>query len=169
MNQVSVFYQAEGLAAVEVIEVNADTTVGALTELLIRKHGWTPDIVLFAEDVDDELDAVVIVTDIAGDAGAKVHAHRCRNVGVQVAFNGKTLAYDYKPSATIARIKHRAAHDFGLSKEAAAEHVLQIKGATDQPKPGTHVGALVRHPQCSIAFDLIPKMRVQGACSSAVA
>lgn len=168
MEHVTVFYQAEGLAAIEVIEVSPDTTVGALRELLVQKHGWTSEVVLFAEDVDDELDAVIILSDVAGDTGAKVHAHRCRNVGVQVTFNGVTRPYDYKPSATIARIKHRAAMDFGLSEEAAAEHVLQIKGTTDQPTPGTHVGALVRHPQCSIAFDLIPKMRVQGACTPPV-
>lgn len=164
MEQTAIFYQAEGLASVEVIEVERDTTVAALLELLVNKHRWSSEVVLFAEDIDEALDAAMLVREIETTSGTKVHAHRCRKIDVAVTFNGTTLPYEYAPSATIARIKrHVAIEGFHLSEEAAAEHVLQIKGSTTQPAPGTHLGALVHHPQCRIAFDLVPKVRVQGA------
>ena len=162
MEQVSLFYQAEGLQSVQVIDIDRDTTVGALRDLLAEKHGWSTDVMLFAEDVDGELDVEVLVINAQPDN--KLHAHRCRKIDVAVSFNGVTLPYEYGPSATIARIKHHAAiHGFHLTEDAAAEHVLQIKGTTTQPALGTHVGALVVHPDCRIAFDLVPKVRVQGA------
>jgi hypothetical protein len=167
VEQLTVFYQAEGLTSVEVIEVERETTVAALRDLLGKKHGWPAEIVLFAEDIDDELDTTVLVSEFEISAVTKLHAHRCRKIDVSVSYNGVALPYIYAPSATIARIKHHAAIDgFHLTEEAAAEHVLQIKGTTTQPKPGTHVGALVGHRECRIAFDLVPKHRVQGAFES---
>jgi len=167
MEQLTVFYQGEGLESVEVIEIERGTTVAMLRESLANKHGWPNEMVLFAEDIDDELDMSVLILEFEKPAGTKIHAHRCRKIDVSVSFNGVTLPYVYAPSATIARIKrHAAIEGFHLSEEAAAEHVLQIKGDTIQPAPGTHVGALVRHPECHIAFDLVPKHRVQGAFES---
>lgn len=164
MEQLTIFYQAEGLASVEVIEVERETTVVALRELLGKKHGWPSEVVLFAEDINDELDTTVLVREFEIAAGTKLHAHRCRKIDVSVSFNGVAFPHVYAPSATIVRIKRHAAIDgFHLSEEAAAEHVLQIKGSTTQPAPGTHLGALIRHPECRIAFDLVPKHRVQGA------
>ena len=45
---------------------------------------------------------------------------------------------------------------------APGEHVLQIAGTHDRPTPSTHIGALVTHPNCRIAFDLVANERVQG-------
>jgi hypothetical protein len=165
VEQLTVFYQAEGLTSIEVIEIERETSIADLRELLVKKHGWPAEIVVFAEDLDDELDPTVLVCEFESSAGTKLHAHRCRKVDVSVSYNGVALPYTYAPSATIVRIKHHAAIDgFHLTEEAAAEHVLQVKGTTTQPKPSTHVGALVRHPDCCIIFDLVPKHRVQGAC-----
>ncbi len=90
--------------------------------------------------------------DIEIAIGTKLHAHRCHRIDVSVSYNNATVTYEYAPSATIARIEHHVAvKGFGLSEEAAAEHVLQIKGMTVQPSPGTHVGSLVqasRLPYC---------------------
>ena len=168
MEQLTVFYQGEGLESIEVVEIEREMTVAVLRELLGNKHGWPLETVLFAEDVDDELDVAVLVREFEIQAGTKIHAHRCRKIDVSVSYNGVSLPYVYAPSATIARVKrHAAIEGFHLSEEAAAEHVLQIKGSTVQPAPGTHIGALVRHPECRIAFDLIPKHRVQGAFENA--
>jgi hypothetical protein len=167
VEQLTVFYQAEGLTSVEVIEVERETTVAALRERLGKKHGWPAEVALFAEDIDDELETTGLVCEFEMAAGVKLHGHRCRKIDVSVSYNGVALAYIYAPSATVARIKHHAATDgFHLTEEAAAEHVLQIKGTTTQPKPGTHVGALSGHPECRIAFDLVPKHRVQGSFES---
>lgn len=167
MELVTIFYQAEGLASVEFIEVERETTMASVREILGTKHAWAAEIALFAEDADGVIDGALLVRDIEVATGTKLHAHRCRRIDVSVSYNNATVAYRYAPSATIARITRHAAIDgFHLSEEAAAEHVLQIKGSTVQPARGTHLGALVHHPECRIAFDLVPKVRVQGACAT---
>ena len=115
MEQLTIFYQAEGLASVEVIEVERETTVVALRELLGKKHGWPSEVVLFAEDIDDELDTTVLVREFEIAAGTKLHAHRCRKIDVSVSFNGVAFPHVYAPSATIVRIKRHAAIDGSTS------------------------------------------------------
>jgi hypothetical protein len=164
MELVTIFYQAEGLASVEMIDVEREETIASLRDALHKKHAWAMDVILFVEDTDEAIDETLLVRDLELPTGTKLHAHRCRRVDVAVAYNGRTISERYAPSATIARItRHAAVVGFGMSEEAAAEHALQIKATASQPSPGTHVGALVHHPECHIAFDLVPKVRVQGA------
>jgi hypothetical protein len=166
MEHVTIFYQAEGLGSVELIEVESALTLHALRDILRDKHSWPAEVELFPEDLDEAFDLKVVVGEIIVAGGTKIHAHRCRKIHVDVSYNGTTLPFNFAPSATIARVKrHVAVQGFHLSEGAAAEHVLQIKGTTTQPAPGTHIGALTANPGCSIAFDLVPKQRVQGAFS----
>jgi hypothetical protein len=164
MELITVFYQAEGLSSVEFMDIAAAETVAALRGALREKHRFPAEVLLFAEDIDDALDDATVIGAINVVGGTKIHAHRCRRVRVEVSFNGQTLPFQFAPSATIARVtRHVAIEGFHISKETAAEHVLQIKGSATQPAPATHVGSLVKHPACGIAFDLVPKARVQGA------
>lgn len=164
MEVVTIFYQAEGLAAADLIEVERETTLASVRDILIAKHALAPEVLLFVEDTDGPVDGARLVREIESASGTKIHAHRCRDVGVSVSYNGVTVTHRYAPGTTIARITLRTAiDDFHLSEEDAAEHVLQEKGSSVQPAPGTHIGALVRHPACNIAFDLVPKVRVQGS------
>ena len=60
----------------------------------------------------------------------------------------------------MARVKRWAAeHKFDMSPEEASEHELQLAGSHDRPALGTHLGALVACPHCSIAFRLVPNER----------
>jgi len=161
---VTIFYQGEDLAAADLLEVERETTLASVRDILIAKHALSPEVLLFVEDTDGPVDGARLVCEIESASGTKIHAHRCRAIDVSVSYNGVTVTHRYAPGTTIARIARRTAiDDFHLSDEDAAEHVLQVKGNTVQPAPGTHVGALVRHPVCTIAFDLVPKVRVQGA------
>lgn len=163
MDVVTIFYQAEGLAAADLIEVEREATLSSVRDTLIAKHALAPEVLLFVEDAEGPVDGARLVREIESVSGTKIHAHRCREVDVSVSYNGVTVKHRYAPGTTIARITRCAAiDDFHLSEEDAAEHVLQVKGSSVQPAPGTHVGALVRHPDCTIAFDLVPKVRVQG-------
>lgn len=163
MSVIDVFYQGEGIREIEHIEVDAEHTFAALKAVLAEKHGLEGELFVFVEDGAEPIDEIVFVREHGGGCGIKVHVHRCRHVEVSVSFNGQPVHHRFSPGTTVARVKRWAAeHKFGMSPEEAGEHVLQLAGSHDRPAPGTHLGALVACPHCSIAFRLVPNERVNG-------
>lgn len=164
MKSIDIFYQGEGIPALEHIEVDEATTFKALLDLIAKKHGLDGASLLLLEDEDEPADEKAVVGKKAGCAGIKVHVHRCKKIAVSVHFKDKTVRDDFAPSATIARIKRWAAvRKFGMTEEEASDHHLQLTGTTDQPDPGTHVGTLTRGRKCEVAFDLVTTPKVNGA------
>jgi hypothetical protein len=166
MELIDVFYQGHGIREIEHIEVDAGHTVASVKTMLIEKHGCDADTMLFAENAEEPLSELIIIREISGRAGAKLHLHRCRHVAVTVNFAGRPAVHKFAPGTTVARIKHWAAvKQFGMTEAEAGEHVLQITGTKDRPAPGTHVGTLASCPACEVRFDLVPDQRVNGASS----
>lgn len=164
MPTIDVFYQGEGIAGVEHLEIEPDRSFGELKGLIAKKHGLIGDLLLFLEDCDAAMDDAGIVSKHRGRAGLMAHIHRCRAVEVAVNFKEKTVHEDFPPSATVERVKRWAAErKFGMSEEDASHHHLQIAGTTEQPDPGVHIGRLATCPNCALAFDLVPTPRVNGA------
>lgn len=164
MKTIDLFYQGEGVAEIEYLEIEPNTTFADIKARLIDKHGGAADALLFAEDEDDPLDDAQTVEDRAGGKGLKLHLHRCRHITVSVTYNGETIDRKFAPSATVARIKRWAAErKFGMTDEEAGEHVLQIAGTYERPAPGTHIGVLANRKTCGLAFDLVADERVNGA------
>jgi len=163
MKDIEIFYQLEG--ATEILHITAppDESFGALKVRIAAKHGLAAGLAIFLEDADDLVDEAVTVGALAKPTGCKVHLHRCRHIMVTVAFAGRRLEHEFRPATTVARVKHWAAQQLGMSKEDAGEHVLQLSGTHDRPTPSTHIGTLTNHPVCRVAFDLVPDERVNGA------
>lgn len=168
MKSIDLYYQGEGLGEIAHVELEPDATFGSLKARLVDRHGVAQDALLFVEDEDEPLDESAQIKDRASGAGLKVHVHRCRRVKASVTFNCDTVERRFPPSATVARVKRWAAvQKFGMSKEEASEHVLQIAGTYDRPAPGTHIGSLTTSAVCALAFDLVPDERVNGAAGDA--
>jgi hypothetical protein len=165
MTKVNVFVQGEGISDVLRIELDPGTTVGGLKKECeaIRKIPLNGEVAVFTEDADAPLGDDIAISTLDVRHGIRLHVHRCRHVEVKVSFAGRAAERSFTPAATIGRVKLWAAQEFGLSKEDAAEHVLQISGSTVQPDPDTHVGSLVSCPTCGIAFDLVPSQRINGS------
>jgi hypothetical protein len=163
MKPIDVFYQGSHGGKVDHIQVDASETVGAVKLRIIEKHGGETDVLIFLEDHDEPLDEVCIIESIARGNAAKVHVHRCRHVAASVAFGGKTVKREFGPGTTVAHVKRWAAEtEFGMTKEDAGEHLLQLAGTHERPAPGTHIGSLAKCPDCRVAFDLVPDQRVNG-------
>lgn len=157
------FYQGEGLAELQHLEIDSGSTFTAIKALLIEKHGLPVDVEIFIEDEEEPPLESAIARDHTDVKGLKVHVHRCKKVAVLVSFNGKTVERKFRPSATVARVKHwSAVKEFGMSKDEAGEHVLQIAGTHERPAPGTHIGTLTNGTVCAVAFHLVPDERVNG-------
>lgn len=165
MKVIDLYYQAEGVLDIQHFEAAPDDTFGSVKARLRDKHNIADDAVVFVEDDEDPTDDRVLLSERAGPKGLKLHLSRCRHVAVTVTFNGKTVERRFAPAATVARVKTWAAErEFGMTKEEAGEHVLQIGGTHERPAPNTHLGTLTRPKSCSVAFDLVPDERVNGAC-----
>ncbi|HMP07228.1 MAG TPA: hypothetical protein PJ982_12825 [Lacipirellulaceae bacterium] len=170
MKNIDVFYQVEGVAGIEHAEFPGNTTLAALKAQLAKKHGLGADVLAFVEDGEEPADNGKHLGQIAEATGVKLHLHRCRRIEVTVTFNNETVDDKFAPGTTVARVKRWAAEKkFGMSPEETGEHVLQLAGAKDRPSPSTHIGALVKHGKCALAFDLVPDERVNGCDGSGAA
>lgn len=164
MEIIDIFYQRHGIREIDHIEVQSDRTVIEVKAILTLKHGCEADTLIFIENQENPLDDHIVIGELCGPGGAKMHLHRCRHIEVFVAFAGKTVHRSFAPGVTVARIKHWAAvTQFGMTEEEAGEHLLQIAGIVDRPTPGTHVGTLTSCPECRVRFDLVPNERVNGS------
>jgi len=163
MQMIPVFYQAENLDRVEHANFDPETTLEGVLAAIRGTHSIDATAMLFLEELDEPADLKALLRDIATPKGLKVHVHRCHRVEVFVTFNG-TKEHAFGPGATVARVKRWAVEKaFPMSPEEASEHVLQLSGTSDRPSPGTHLGTLTKHGQCSVRFDLVPNERVNGS------
>lgn len=162
MAKIDIFYQLEGIADIGHYELDADEAFTALKAHLCKKHGIVGELLIFLEDNEEPIQEIILVREHAHQHGIKVHVHRCLHVEVSVRFNSETLHHRFAPGVTVARVKSWAAKKLGMSADDATEHVLQITGTHDRPKPGTHIGTLTKCPHCRVAFDLVPDERVNG-------
>lgn len=163
MKNISIFYQSEGITALEHTEIAENETFGALRAALATKHGLGEDAALFVEDETDPIGDDVAVASKAGRAGVKVHLHRCREIKVTVHFKDRSIHDKFAPGTTVARVKHWATiRKFGMTEEEASHHHFQITGTTDQPDPGTHIGTLVTSRKCAVEFDLVSTPKING-------
>ncbi len=93
----------------------------------------------------------------------RLHVTHCRHIEVSVRFNGEDAKRRFPPSATVARVHHWAARRaFHLTPRDAAEHVLQLQGTVKRPDRDVHIGTLAEGKMCAVAFDLVPRKRVEG-------
>lgn len=160
----NVFYQAEGLADVAMIEVEEGLTLGDVRKLIVAAAGLGDELILFVEDDDEPAKLDEKFPANTTSVGIKLHLHRCRKVHVTVTYNGRAVRHQFSPAATVSKVKKWAAiKQFNMTPEEAGEHVLQLSGSYDRPAPNTHIGTLVKHPKCEVSFDLLPDERVNGA------
>lgn len=164
MSTIALFYQAETLDRVEHATFPVDATVADVLAELRAKLGADEAAILFLEDADEPAELGARLRDLNHGKAVKVHVHRCRHIAISVTFNSKAEEHRFAPAATVARVKRWATDKaFKMSPAEAAEHVLQLSGTTERPNPGTHLGALAKHPKCQVGFDLVPNERVNGA------
>lgn len=163
MTTINIFFQGENHKGIGHCEIDANDTFASLKTMLKKQDLVFDDTFIFLEDSDEPVTDESHIRDFAKSGAIKIHFHRRRKIEVKVMFNGETIDRRFPVSATIARIKKWAAErKFGMDREEASEHVLQISGSHDRPSSNVNLGTLV---QCQkpICFDLVPDERVNGA------
>ena len=155
MSEINIFVQGTEIPEVCHLKLPADATT-----VVLRKQWPEEDLLFFAEDSEFPLKEDAVLAEYG--QVHRFHVHRCRGVEVVLFFNGKEVHSKFSPATTLARVKQRAACEFGIEPDDAAELVLQIPGGEVRPDPSTHLGALVTGEECSQKLDLVPQDRVNG-------
>ncbi len=112
-------------------------------------------------DEHDPVDANLTLEMLALHRHRHVHCHRCRRVGVDVNFGGRTRRRKFSPATTVSVVTRWARKALRLDDAAAAEYVLRLCGTNDQPRPDKHLGELVSST-CSLCFDFVKEVTPQG-------
>lgn len=162
---IELFVQGEEIGEVALIRVPRDATVRQVIQKARTECGIEAgqgEVSFLIEDKDEEIALDAKLSEVGIGHRHRVHFHRCRRAKVSVNFNGVTKAQPFSPSATIGKIKRWADHEFGLKGVDATEHALQLCGTSTRPDLDVHVGSLLKHPDCQICLDLVPKKRVEG-------
>ncbi|MHB1926163.1 MAG: hypothetical protein ACYCRD_02720 [Leptospirillum sp.] len=165
MSKVDVFLQGEGIKDIVRLQLEPHNTALDVKRACVSFRGVQLDgeFAVFMEDQDEPLNDSMTLDLLVGKHGVHMHAHRCRRVVVKVTYSGRTVEHTFGPGTTVGSVKRWAASDLGISKEDAAELILQIAGSHEQPDVDVHIGSLTFCPACSIIFDLVPNARIQGA------
>jgi hypothetical protein len=157
-----IFLQSELFNDIEVVEVDECASLPAVRQACLARVAETlvaEELFFFIEDDDDE-EAFIKLECISDNL--RLHLHRLKSITVQVRYAGREAHHTFRPSTTIARVKRWAAHEFGVTPSDAAELMLQIAGTDVRPDPDLHLGSLVKKPEHSVCFDLVPAPRVNG-------
>jgi hypothetical protein len=163
MEHIEVFIQGESIPHGEHFRVGQEVRVREVLALLVTKHSsfLIEELIVMEEDGETllEIDALLPVTD---GRSSRLHVHRCAHVPVRVNFSNRHIEHEFRPGTTIGKVKRWAIDEFKIASADATEYVLQIAGTLVRPDADTHVGSLVSCPACSVAFDLVMNVRVNG-------
>jgi len=163
MSKFSLFVQIQGDN--RVVEVAVDEKVSeaglykALTDAGISIGS---DQFLFIDEAEEQLSRDGKNPVSALKQGARVHLVRCRRVKTTVNYLERAIHRDFAPGTRVRTVKKWAMHEFELEKKDIAEHVLQICNSKERPSSDTPLYALVKNADCSVCFDLVPEIRVEG-------
>ena len=165
MSKINVFLQGEGIKDIVRLQLEPQNTALDVKRTCASQLGVQIDgeTAVFLEDGDEPLNDAASLGSLAGKNGVRLHVHRCRHVVLKVTYSGRTVDHVFGPGTTVGAVKRWAAAKLGIPKEDAAELILQIAGTQEQPDVDVHIGTLAACPSCSIAFDLVPTPRIQGA------
>lgn len=162
--KINVFLQGEEIKDVLRLEFEPQHTAADVRRACASRLGIPVDegMAVFLEDGEERVDESATVESLAGKHGVRLHLHRCHRIAVKVTYSARTVENAFGPGTSIGAVKRWAAGKFGISKDDAAELLLQIAGTHEQPDVDVHIGTLAACPACALAFDLVPNPRIQG-------
>ena len=166
-DHVELFIQGEGIPKITLVKVHPKDTVADIVKVA-REHGLSApedsEVCIFVENTDVTLELDVKIDEAGLTTRSRLHVHRCKQVEVTVNYNQDQKKGFFSPSATVDWVKEWAVakDQYDMSPVDAAEHVLKLCTAGDLPDGEVHIGTLVKFPDGTLCFDLVPKQRVEG-------
>ncbi len=163
MPKLSLFVQIQGDNRVVEVLVDEKITESELYKALVDA-GITIgfDQFVFIDEAEEQISREGKHPASTLKQGTRVHVARCRHVKVTVNYLERTIQRDFAAGARVRTVKKWALHEFELDKKDGAEHVLQICNSKERPASDTPIHAFVKSGDCTVCFDLVPEIRVEG-------
>jgi hypothetical protein len=169
MAGMQIFVQSESAREIHVLELSAHATVRELVGAaqahgIAVGNGSGSRVGVYSEDAEAPLSEDATLEAAGLGNLSSVHLSRCKSAQVTVHYNGQSHSEMFGPGVPMHRVKRWAVGKkaFDLAAVDAAEHVLQITGTSDRPDEDVHIGSLVGSTGCTVEFDLVAKVRVEG-------
>lgn len=165
MNNITLFVQCEGSAAIELVDVPSTATTVDLVHAALERgmiDNALGEPLTFLESREDELEAKLPLVAQGVRHKDRVIIHRCKRIEVSAAFNARLEQRKFNPAATVGRVKRWFVKEIGMTPVDASEHVLQLTGTSQRPDEDVPIGTLTTKGTCSVAFTLVPRKRVEG-------
>jgi hypothetical protein len=155
------YLHTPGSLDVAVVEdVDPDANLSAIVEV------GEGDFV-FVDDGEEPVDVQLSIVEILGVSRDEpghhhVHRHPCREIIVEVVYNGRGRAIPARPGTHVETLVLRAISEFGIDPVTGADLVLRFPGSDDDLPSSECVGSLVVPGSCSLTLNLLPGHREQG-------
>lgn len=161
---IRIYLQSPLLTEVTLVEVDQGCSVDELKKKckLALPHEHHSLNLHLSEEGSDHDEVTCGVDGLHHAEGVRVHLHRCKHVLVTVQYQGETLTKKFRPATTVGKVKKWASKQAGMTKEDAAEHILQLAGKDTQPDNDQHIGVFSCQDSCSVSFDFVPCHRING-------
>lgn len=166
-DQTELFIQGEGIPNITLVRLDPKDTIADIVQIA-REHDLSApehsEVCVFVENTDVLLDLDLKIDEAVLVSRSRIHIHRCIEVEVTVNYNRDQTKGLFPPSATVDWVKEWAVgkDQYAMSPVDAAEHVLKVCNSGDQPDGEVHIGTLVKFPDGTACFDLVPKQRIEG-------
>jgi hypothetical protein len=120
------------------------------------------DGVEHGEDEHEPVKVDSIIDGLKLKKNSHVHCYRCRRIEVTVNYQNKTKHHKFSPATTVETVRKWALKKFHLTDVDAEKLVLEICDTNERPRATQYLGELVQYPNCSICFNLVPDVKIEG-------
>jgi hypothetical protein len=121
------------------------------------------EIFIFVEDLDDEVVEENFIEILEREKKPRFHCHRCKKISVTITYNGVEYIHEFNPASTANKIMQWVSHEADISKNDAMQLILRAQSENGKIfENNTHLGNLVKFPDCNAHLYLTPKDRYQG-------
>jgi hypothetical protein len=167
MESIEVYLQGMGIGDILLVEVAAGSRVRDLIALVPAPtvaggEGEAEPAQVWLEEIEAPLDLELTLKAAGISHHSRVHVHHCQKILVSVAFNGETIQHPFAPSTTVKTVMDWAVERLRIDPAQAQQHELELVDTHEHPREDFHIGTLVGSGKCTLAFNLVPKSRIEG-------
>ena len=150
----------EGRNSVHPIEVPENPNKQDLIAAMVRsgQPGEIEEILVFTDESEDQLGETVVL-----ESETIIVCHRCREIGVEVTYNGRTIKKHFAPSTKSKKVFAWSIKEFGIDHAEALHHELLDGSDKGKPlQPTQRIGTLVHYPKCELPLWLVKDVNILG-------
>jgi hypothetical protein len=164
MSHIQIYIHGENAREPKALEIAEEALVSEIIDIYRREFpdaGTLEEIELFIEEEPEPKEKHHHRHHAGIGKRAHVHCHRCRQVEVNLIYNGDDKSYPFPPSATVKTVLKKAISAFNINPADAGDYVLKLDDKTIL-QPADHIGSFTSWPRCQLKLFLTALKPIQG-------